>query len=463
MKHDRLDRPSWFFGCLLACFFGLSQSSFAATLYPTYSDAFAACQQALFVGTSKTNAFFESLPPPSSGSTPYQINRISCLTSGSIVYLTASIVSRNSVGTPTYFTCRPQDYIGTVYKGITQAGTSDVPPAGISLSPSCTATAFSFSGTGPPTSAACAARPVLTGRDVFPADDFCYNGCKYHGYISIPANPNAQYPAFGSAAAITAGYGDTAGTGVTCSDPNPPRGSGGSDDPTQDSDGDGIPDQQDPYPNDPTNGGTVGSGTGSGSGNGNTAGGGGTCYAPPSCSGDAIGCATLYQSWAGRCATENLGDPDYSVITDGLDALGSALGGKLDTLSGKADSQLTAQAATTTAVNGVTAAVNANTAAVNGLGTQLSELAGDGGHTDDGSIGNFLHTQSLSTSVLSDTGFGFPRTCPLFDDFSIPLPGGTTYEVNMSAMTGHCTVLEWLGLLVLAFSAFEACKLLIRR
>jgi hypothetical protein len=40
---------------------------------------------------------------------------------------------------------------------------------------------------------------------------------------------------------------------------------------------------------------------------GNTAGGGGTCTSKPTCSGDAIQCATLIQQWETRCAIEALG------------------------------------------------------------------------------------------------------------------------------------------------------------
>lgn len=47
--------------------------------------------------------------------------------------------------------------------------------------------------------------------------------------------------------------------------------------------------------------------TGDQCGDGNNAGGGGTCVAPPFCSGDSILCASLYQTWESRCAVERLG------------------------------------------------------------------------------------------------------------------------------------------------------------
>lgn len=47
--------------------------------------------------------------------------------------------------------------------------------------------------------------------------------------------------------------------------------------------------------------------TGESCGDGNAAGGGGTCRAPPFCSGDQILCASLHQTWESRCAVDRLG------------------------------------------------------------------------------------------------------------------------------------------------------------
>ncbi len=89
--------------------------------------------------------------------------------------------------------------------------------------------------------------------------------------------------------------------------------------PKIDTDGDGIPDDQDSFPNDPTESkDTDGDGIGDnadiapedpengkdkeeGDEKDNQAGGGGTCGAPPSCSGDAIACNTNWQIWRLRC------------------------------------------------------------------------------------------------------------------------------------------------------------------
>ena len=95
-------------------------------------------------------------------------------------------------------------------------------------------------------------------------------------------------------------------------DPNDPDVHG----PPTDSDGDGIPDQRDPFPNDPTNG---GSDPGQDDGDSdNSAGGGGTCGAAPTCSGDGILCGILYQQWRTRCDAQEFNSPP-SVHANGDD------------------------------------------------------------------------------------------------------------------------------------------------
>jgi hypothetical protein len=71
------------------------------------------------------------------------------------------------------------------------------------------------------------------------------------------------------------------------------------DDPTEsnDSDGDGVGDNSDTDDEDPDNGKDDGTGDESD----NAASGGGTCDAPPQCSGDAIQCNQLHQQWQMRC------------------------------------------------------------------------------------------------------------------------------------------------------------------
>lgn len=77
-----------------------------------------------------------------------------------------------------------------------------------------------------------------------------------------------------------------------------------------DSDGDGIGDNADFSPNDPTDGAdTPGEEDGDDEGD-NTASGGGDCKAPPSCQGDGIQCNQLFQQWQIRCSGATVtGDP----------------------------------------------------------------------------------------------------------------------------------------------------------
>lgn len=76
-----------------------------------------------------------------------------------------------------------------------------------------------------------------------------------------------------------------------------------------DSDADGIPNPQDPYPEDPTNGDAGVEGE-------HVSGGGGTCASPPTCSGDGILCASLFQGWKARCETEELKDLTKQMVAD---------------------------------------------------------------------------------------------------------------------------------------------------
>lgn len=106
---------------------------------------------------------------------------------------------------------------------------------------------------------------------------------------------------------------DTDGDGVPDEDdafPNDPS-------ETTDSDGDGIGDNADTAPDDPTNGGD----TGPGDETDNNASGGGVCGgAPPYCVGDGILCNTLNQVYHARCALQEI-EGTAQGIKEGIDAL----------------------------------------------------------------------------------------------------------------------------------------------
>lgn len=107
-------------------------------------------------------------------------------------------------------------------------------------------------------------------------------------------------------------------SGSTCTDSDAPP-------PISDSDGDGVPDNEDAFPNDPNesadtdgdgigdNGDhspgdeTDGADDGEGDESDNQASGGGDCKTPPTCKGDGIACASLKQQWHTRCLVEGHG------------------------------------------------------------------------------------------------------------------------------------------------------------
>lgn len=72
--------------------------------------------------------------------------------------------------------------------------------------------------------------------------------------------------------------------------------------PAEDFDNDGILDEDDPDPSDPQDS----NDSGEGDEKDNVASGGASCRTAPSCTGDGIACAQLYQQWKTRCAIEAL-------------------------------------------------------------------------------------------------------------------------------------------------------------
>lgn len=161
--------------------------------------------------------------------------------------------------------------------------------------------------------------------------------------------------------------------------------------PAVDYDGDGIPDESDAAPGDPTNGADEGEGDESD----NAASGGGTCQAAPTCTGDGIACATLYQQWKTRCAIE-------ALARDGIP------GGTGDDETGTFDP---------------------NTAAAQGSDPHpsLSDVI----ETGDG---------AEMVASLDDSGFGLGRSCP-----ALALP---TFELGGVAMAPPWeTLCTWLSLL----------------
>lgn len=159
-----------------------------------------------------------------------------------------------------------------------------------------------------PAGATCSARPdehawMPPGGTAGP-EPVCFNGCRYDQVLD-GGSGETFYSATGGNCQVNefpVPEVDTDGDGVPDTEDAFPE------DPneTSDIDGDGIGDNSDTAPDDATNGEDDGEGNESD----NTATGGGDCKSPPSCNGDGIQCNQLYQQWHIRCKGVTLtGDP----------------------------------------------------------------------------------------------------------------------------------------------------------
>lgn len=151
----------------------------------------------------------------------------------------------------------------------------------------------------------CSGRPTEYGWAPNGAGFVCSEGCTYEFSLDAGSSTGSSYLPSGdtcSAGDFPPPKVDSDGDGVPDDEdafPNDPNES-------KDSDGDGIGDNADIAPDDPTNGEDDGEGNESD----NQASGGGDCNAPPSCSGDAIACNTNWQIWRLRCSSATVtGDP----------------------------------------------------------------------------------------------------------------------------------------------------------
>lgn len=106
---------------------------------------------------------------------------------------------------------------------------------------------------------------------------------------------------------------DTDGDGIPDSNDPDIDGDGIPNSQDPDKDGDGIPDEDDPTPQ--------------GEGPQNSVDGGGTCSTRPSCTGDAVQCAILFQLWSARCEAEKRekGDDGETSDIEGFDPNNAAL------------------------------------------------------------------------------------------------------------------------------------------
>lgn len=256
---------------------------------------------------------------------------------------------------------------------------------------------------GFPQAATCSTRPPVTGlyqdEDPLTDDRYCDNGCEISPIFDTSTSTTSWQPT-----------GDT----CTASPDTPPT--------IPDADGDGTPDPDDAFPNDPaedtdTDGDGVGdnndfapeddtNGDDDGQGNesDNSASGGGTCAAPPACTGDGIACATLFQQWQTRCAVERLG----SQLGGGTDGPGEGDGEEEGTDYGDG-----------------------------------SGYPGPGGPED----------VNIDGSLLDTSGFLGSASCPTWGPLEIL---GESYPLPQV----HCDILEWIGYLVVMVALVVAARIL---
>lgn len=212
-----------------------------------------------------------------------------------------------------------------------------------------------------------------------------------------------------------------------------------------DADGDGIPNDTDSAPSDPSNGEDTTSDESD-----NTSTGGGSCLSPPQSSGEPITAQIAFQTWATRCAVE-------------------ALPGKLNISgTGTYDAAMAASAASTASSSSSTAA---NTAAANskldGIKTGTDNLIGANsfGDVEAGIPGEGVGPEDAFGDPTSDTGIsdgfddsGFlsaPRECP--DLPTLEINGG---EIDLDAkFENFCTFMEIGGMFVYLFGALASIKI----
>lgn len=234
---------------------------------------------------------------------------------------------------------------------------------------------------------------------------------------------------------------DTDGDGVPDEDdafPNDPNES-------QDTDGDGIGDNADFSPNDPTDGSdTPGEEDGDDEGD-NTASGGGDCKAPPSCKGDGIQCNQLFQQWQIRCSGATVtGDPTncssgYSCSGDSVQCATVALLRK--TACATADDGGTGGTPGDANGNGVADVLEGS-----GAGD-----TGDPGQDDD--VTRF--GIGVDASLLDQENIFGGGSCPAPP--SLTIMGKT---ISGSDFPYWCQAMAILRALILIFGAFTAVKIL---
>lgn len=256
-------------------------------------------------------------------------------------------------------------------------------------------------------------------------DQVCYQGCMYGSYYD-PSVGNYY-------STLNSDTGHWYGT-CTTGDPQPTEcpASGPC---SPDADGDGVPDENDAFPNDPgedtdsdgdgvgDNGdnapgdATNGADHGTGNETDNTSTGGGNCATPPQSSGDGIAAQVAFQAWKIRCAIENVTDGNKLRTSSTTTGSGDGTGdhydqndnGTPDYLEGQDDTDVAGQ-----------------------------YQPGSAWASDDGSLN------------LDSNGYGFSRSCPAPPTITLR---GTSHTLNVDGM---CELGEIIAALVLVMAFAHA-------
>lgn len=289
----------------------------------------------------------------------------------------------------------------------------------------------------------------------------CLGGCQFsyaasgNPPVGAVAPTGAVCNTYSTANPCPSGYVTSGGLGGFCVPPPPPDADGDGvpdaddafpNDPneSEDSDGDGVGDNGDIMPDDPTNGADEDEEGGDEGDNRST--GGGNCKTPPSSTGDAILAQIAYQAWSTRCAAEGLGG---KVTGDPTVCAG--------TYSCTGDQVQCAQVA----LMKKTACANQTaTGDANGNGQPDWTEVGDGGVSGNGDqdAGLFNRLISGGMNAIDQGGVLSNRSCPTLGTITLPSNLGT---FSFDSEPWFCDLLAMIKAAMTLMGTFIAMRILL--
>lgn len=326
-----------------------------------------------------------------------------------------------------------------------------------------------------PIGSLCASRPEIVGM-TGPAK-VCDKGCV--NFLYNDPSVGSYYSTFDSVAGKPGGV-------CTVSDFPEPK---------PDSDGDGVPDDEDAFPNDPnesvdTDGDGIGDNAdiapddpdngkddGEGDEKDNKAGGGGDCKTPPTCSGDGIQCNQLYQLWRARCAVEGQGgsvtgapgDCKATYKCEGNSVACAQLAVQRQQLCGTGDGDGDGHGTVTgtgscesayvcTGGDPAACAVLLETHRTRCLLSKLVEGDGDDSLGDDNEPSDFfgVGAESADLGLLDSNGWLSSRSCPAVSDPDLAQLGSGVQK----GLTSLCNGAGVLGVYILILGFMHAAFIL---